>query len=87
MIQYSEFSNGNFVIHHVKLDGHEGWFSAWFDECGNLIDAEQRCNNGICRNATTIQRNVLAMAGRRYVKDPMRDDGAMRSWELSYCGE
>ena len=44
-MQISKFEAGGFVVHNKKLPGRVGRFSAWYDETGNLIDAEQITSN------------------------------------------
>ena len=40
-MQISKFETGGFVVHSKALPGRAGRFSAWYDEAGKLIDAEQ----------------------------------------------
>lgn len=40
MIQVNKFQGGGFVIHKI-VGSFKGRMSAWFDENGKLIDAEQ----------------------------------------------
>lgn len=34
------FANGGWVVHGIRLIGHASKYSAWYDEHGNLQDAE-----------------------------------------------
>lgn len=40
MIQVNKFEGGGFVIHKI-VGNYKGRMSAWFDENGKLVDAEQ----------------------------------------------
>ena len=40
-MQISRFTTGGFVIHKMLLQNYKGRFSAWYDEEGKLLDAEQ----------------------------------------------
>lgn len=52
-IQKMKFSNGGFVLHRIQGD-FSGKVSAWFDDIGELLDAEQILPSRQCR---PIKRN------------------------------
>lgn len=43
MVQRVEFSNGNFVLHRVMINGHK--YSCWYDSEGTPFSAERVSGN------------------------------------------
>lgn len=71
-MQIKRFTNGGYVIHKMLLQHGKGWFSAWYDKDGVLLDAEQFFDHERTRS---VKRpgpawNTLAAIGKRFAQVP-----------------
>lgn len=60
------FLTGGYVIHGIRLQGSSSRFSAWFDQAGELLDAERIDGLGRSYAPREKQRNQLAQVGYPY---------------------
>lgn len=64
----SRFTNGNYVVHHIRLPWHASWYSAWFAPDGTLLDCERRVNHRSYEIPASWRktRDALQRVGSRY---------------------
>ena len=65
-MQIQHFTTGGFVIHKASISGSNCRFSVWFDDAGNLLDAERISYAGVSLKATDKQKAELSRLGRVY---------------------
>ena len=71
MIQFSRFSNGNYVLHNVIVNGHK--YSVWYGKDGKPFSAERHNRDGNTVTVSSAQRKVweeLEKIGKPYKEQP-----------------
>jgi hypothetical protein len=73
------FSTPGYARFGIRLQGTTATFNAWYDEQGNLVDAERLDRDGTPQRPTREQRDVLARRGKPPPRVTDRDlDGNYR---------
>ncbi len=81
MIQKQEFSNGDFVLHKVMINGSK--YSAWYRADGTMHDCELILGIGKTRTVSLGHdhiRKELAIIGRRYTTKPAYTWANLQPW-------